>query len=73
MKRARPVKNLYFRWGLELNMDSVQVANILEKHGIIELISGRSFYIETDKAKSLKNFDQSVKNLLLKERNNEKL
>jgi hypothetical protein len=65
--RWRPIKNLYFRWGREVDLDAEAVALILERAGLIDLGIERTHYYETDKARAIPKdrYDMAVKDVLI--------
>jgi hypothetical protein len=69
MPRVRPIKNLWFRYGQHINLDSGVIAKILVNYGIIQMI-GEDKYREiegivtmTDKA-----YEDAVLDLLKEKR-----
>ncbi|MCA9339397.1 MAG: hypothetical protein KDA17_00625 [Candidatus Saccharibacteria bacterium] len=51
--RTRPIKNLYFRWGQGFGLTPIEIAEVLEREGLIELTPERTHYRETEKATQL--------------------
>lgn len=62
--RARPIKNLYFRWGRAVGLTGEQVAKFLKFHGLITLTPDGGHYFETPAAKEIKDFNEHVTKLL---------
>lgn len=56
-RRARPIRNLYFRWGRAAGLDSTDCAARLESAGLIELTPDRRYYTETKKMRSIPPYD----------------
>ncbi len=51
--RARPISNLYHRWGVGYGFKALEIAELFETAGLIELSPERTHYFETDKARNL--------------------
>lgn len=64
--RPRPIKGLYFRWGIELDRDSQYIAMALESAGLIT-IDGQ-MYTETQTMREIPKpeFEETIKNLILR-------
>jgi hypothetical protein len=60
--RARPLRNLWFRWGQHYGLNDSTVAKALESHGLIS-VEG-DFYAETQKMKDLESIDLEVHKIL---------
>jgi hypothetical protein len=61
--RVRPISNLYFRWGQKVDLNADDVANALERAGLITRI-GTDSYQEVKRETKLPN--EEFENLILK-------